>query len=436
MSPALCLSREGLSTPLSPGPHGSGHRLQDTRAPPGQQADKPMRERVPRGPPTPPRMPLPTREHPASSYLLWSPASRRQRESVCPHVITKSLCRHDSDLGPEAPSCGLGKAQHKAASLQLLRLRAGASTLLFKGGDQPRHGAIITPRVHQNQSLWGLAGGRARGGSEDGTTPARMSTLPPWLQKPLPSQRKDGAAAGESGVGGSPEAGSPGGLVSGSRTPDSGRPDRRQMPQRLPDTQVSCPGREPWAAVGSDCGHSPPGPSSACPAVRLPNPTTVGPRPGPGSAGDLPPRAGYSSSHSDKGTRRPDSQGRGHCRTTESSLSGARPPPPWEAGQQGPPSWRRGARKGACCLVPGGERPPTQGAGRRVGRSWGHTTRRSSSPSPPPPARKRGGLATGLPEETRKRGRVHPEPQNRGPHSCARSRRGHTEKACGRAAPG
>ena len=73
---------------------------------------------------------------------------------------------------------------------------------------------------------------------------------------------------------------------------------------------------------------------------------------------------------------------------------------------------------------PGGERPPTQGAGRRVGRSWGHTTRRSSSPSPPPPARKRGGLATGFPEETRKRGRVHPEPQNRGPHSCEGSRRG------------
>lgn len=103
-----------------------------------------------------PRMPLPAREHPASSCL---PATER---SLCPHVIAESLCGRDTDLGPEDPSRSLGKARRRVASLQLLRLRARASTLLFKGGDQPRHGAIITPapRVRQNRSLRGVGGGR------------------------------------------------------------------------------------------------------------------------------------------------------------------------------------------------------------------------------------------------------------------------------------
>lgn len=142
-------------------------------------------------------------------------------------------------------------------------------------------------------------------------------------RSPYPPRGRTEPPLERAASGGSPQAGSLGGLehprpqpwlVSGSRTPDSGCPDRHQTPQRLPDTRVSCPGRGLRAAAGSDCGHSPPGPSSACLAVCLPNPTMVGPRPSPGSAGDFPPGAGYSSSHSDKGTRRPDSRGKGHCR--------------------------------------------------------------------------------------------------------------------------
>ena len=110
-------------------------------------------------------------------------------------------------------------------------------SVAIKGGDQPRHGAIIIPRVLQNQSLWGSAGGRARGCSEDGTTHARTSTLPPWLQKPLPSQRKNGAPAGESGIGGlTPgwQPGRPGApaatALAGFWKPDPGQRVSRQAP--------------------------------------------------------------------------------------------------------------------------------------------------------------------------------------------------------------
>lgn len=255
--------------------------------------------------------------------------------------------------------------------MQLLRLRARASTLLFKGGDQPRHGAIITP-APPGPSESEPAGGWWGAGH------AHTSTLPPWPWKPLPSQRKNRAPPERAASGDSPQPGSPGSLghprpqprpASGSRTPDSGRPDKRQTPQRLPDTRVSRPGRGPRAAGD---------PSSACPAEHLPNLTTVGPQPGPGSAGDSPPGAGYSSSPSDKGARRPDSRGAG-------ALQG--PGPLWRPqgpashtpaprclkgiGQQGVPSWRTGARKGACCLVPGGERLPNQGAGPRLGEELG-----------------------------------------------------------------
>ena len=93
---------------------------------------------------------------------------------------------------------------------------------------------------------------------------------------------------------------------------------------------------------------------------------------GPGSTGDFPPGAGRSSRNRDKGSRRLDSQGRGHCRAAGPLWrpQGPASPPPagcplGGTGQQAPVMEE--GRKGACFLVPSGEGPETQGEGPRLG---------------------------------------------------------------------
>lgn len=102
------------------------------------------------------------------------------------------------------------------------------------------------------------------------------------------------------------------------RTLDSGHPDGCQVPQRLPDTQVSRPAQ---GATGSSRARLWPQPTR--PALSLPGcaPAKPGhgrPRPAPGSApgstGGSPPGAGHSSTNSDEGSWRLGSRRRGHCR--------------------------------------------------------------------------------------------------------------------------
>lgn len=360
------------------------------------------------GAPILPRMPLPAREHPASSCL---PATER---SLCPHVIAESLCGRNTDLGPKDPSRRLGKARRRAASLQLLRPRAGAPILLFKGGDQPRHGAIITPPRRPSESEPAGAGG-GQGTQMLRGRPARTPTLPPWPWKPLPSQRKNRGPAGESGLGGLTPARQPGSPghprpqprpASGSWTPDSGRPNKRQTPQRLPDTRVSRPGRGPRAAARSV--FSLPGRASAQPDHGRP-PARPRPRWALSSWGWL-----FQQPQQQRGpaaglTGAGALQGLGPLRRPQGAASHT--PAPRRLGGQasrGPRHGGRGPGKGLAAWSPAGSGPQTRQQGPGSGRSWGHATRSSSSPSPP----------------ARKRGRVHPEPQSRRPHSCERSRKG------------
>lgn len=203
-------------------------------------------------------MPLPAREHPASSCLL---ATER---SLCPHVIAESLCGRNTDLGPEDPSHSLGKARRRVASLQLLRLRARASTLLFKGGDQPRHGAIITPapRVRQNRSLQGLVGGGARAHVYTATLALEAPTLPEEEQSP----------AGESGLRGltparqprqpgTPTATAPAGFWK----PDPGQRASRQAPNATAAPRHTGQPSRPRATGGRGSVFSLPGRASAKP---------------------------------------------------------------------------------------------------------------------------------------------------------------------------
>lgn len=374
------------------------------------------------GAPILPRMPLPAREHPASSCL---PATER---SLCPHVIAESLCGRNTDLGPKDPSRSLGKAQRRAASLQLLRPRAGAPTLLFKGGDQPRHGAIITPPRRPSESEPAGAGG-GQGTQMLRGRPARTSTLPPWPWKPrgrteAPPER---AASGDSPQPGSPAAWDTHGLSPG-RLLEAG-------PQTagVPTSAKRHSGSQTHGSAVQAEGHGRRrDPSSACPAERLPNLTTAGPQPGPGPAGHSPPGAGYSSSPSNKGARRPDSRGRGHCRAW-APCGGHRVqpptrPPPAALGDRpagGPVMEDGGQERG---LLPGPRRGAAPKPGSRApARGGAGDTRQGAAPHPHPrpgsgAASTRSHRAAGL---TRAKG-----PEKASPHrestqtSCARAEGG------------
>lgn len=311
-------------------------------------------------------MPLPEREHPASSCLLWSPASRRQRESLCPHVLAESLCRRDANLGLKNPSRGLNKAWRGVASLQLLWLKSRGHHFVLQMRGSAKAWSHNHPRLSESEPV-GVVG--ARGCSEESTTYARASTLPPWLQKPRPSQRKDGAPAGES---------SPGGL---------GHP--RPQPELVSKSHGLPAGARPWTAgvpTGAQCRsgsqtHGSAVQAKGCrqqqgPTVATAHPARLQParprlcqtqpRPAPGL-----PQAPLGTSLpgmavpavSDKGSRRLDSRGRGHCRAA-SPLWGPQGPashppagrPLGGTGQQAP-VMEEGARKGACSLVPSGEEP-------------------------------------------------------------------------------
>lgn len=262
--------------------------------------------------------------------------------------------------------------------------------MLFKE-DQPRHGAIITPAVSVRIGACGgwrgqgtqMLRGRLRAHTYTATLALEAPTLPEEEQRPAGEERPRGThpnpAARQPGT---PTASAPAGFWK--LDPDSEASQQAPNATAAP-RHTGQPSRPRSHGRRRDPRLQPARPASAKPDPR--------PAPSPAQAplGTLLLGLAIPAAPATKG---PGGQTHG-----AGALQGLGPlwrpqrvqpptrPPPAALGDRpaGAPIMGTGARKGACCLVPGGERPQTRQQGPGSGRSWGHATK-TSPPSPRPGA--------------------------------------------------